>query len=570
MGTKTTHSLLPGSPARATRAASVPLLALVALVLVQPGPSVLAVTPPPAAFPPVEINPSIMVVGAYDWGDRCLDMVQRAAEAGGSVLNFVPTHYWRGSEGGKDKEEPVREFCYMDSSRSCVAFDAAALESFRAGMARCFTAAVRAGLGISVVPHLDDGAGRSGTWRNGLLFSPVLLDPLAAALAAAMADSSSTAEGAAGPGGKAGGGDEPHHQPPPVPVWFALQGEMSATVLRYPHEYTQLVAEMRARLLTALWERGVPAEQVGLSFNYNKFLSWSDKDPHTEDGNADEREAAEPAAGNQTQSAPAPAAAAGVDVAGLTRLFEEVDFVGVSAYGHLKPDFQPQDLDVSATTFFQEMRDTVGLDLASLLRRRGWGTNGTASTAVEFHYSEFGVGGGANGGGHRAARSPAAAAAAPYWGISGVYRPFTDPFSSSNNEMRQWRRSFYSRALDWLGAGAAVRLPPITAGGGGAAGGDGGGGGTAAEVARLPVQHCFLWSMGSWDVLGVYPESTATSGSNAGLAWGGFGGRLRGGAPSPAGGTYRDEDVVAAVTRHNAGVRLASSPAADNLPPVAK
>lgn len=53
----------------------------------------------------------------------------------------------------------------LRSSRSCVAFDSAALETFRAGMARCFTAAVQAGLGVSVVPHLDDGAGRwPGNW----------------------------------------------------------------------------------------------------------------------------------------------------------------------------------------------------------------------------------------------------------------------------------------------------------------------------------------------------------------------------------------------------------------------
>lgn len=44
-------------------------------------------------------------------------MVRRAAEAGGSVVNFVPTHYWRGGGSGRDsrdKGEPVQDFCYMD------------------------------------------------------------------------------------------------------------------------------------------------------------------------------------------------------------------------------------------------------------------------------------------------------------------------------------------------------------------------------------------------------------------------------------------------------------------------
>ena len=83
---------------------------------------------------------------------------------------------------------------------------------------------------------------------------------------------------------------------------------------------------------------------------------------------------------------------------------------------------------------------------------------------------------------------------------------------------------------------------------------------------------------GSWDVLGVYPESSATSGNGGGTLWGGFSTtRLRGGSSSTSsagGGTYRDEDVATAVTRHNAGIRQQQgAPAkrpADKLIPVAK
>ena len=42
---------------------------------------------------------------------------------------------------------------------------------FRAAMTTCLAAAVDAGLGIAVTPHLDDGLGL-GAWRNGLLMHP--------------------------------------------------------------------------------------------------------------------------------------------------------------------------------------------------------------------------------------------------------------------------------------------------------------------------------------------------------------------------------------------------------------
>lgn len=50
-----------------------------------------------------------------------------------------------------------------------------------------------------------------------------MLQPLADALADALSP---------------GAGDR---QTPPLRVWFALQGEMSATVMRFPELYTQLV-----------------------------------------------------------------------------------------------------------------------------------------------------------------------------------------------------------------------------------------------------------------------------------------------------------------------------------------
>ena len=37
-------------------------------------------------------------------------MVNKAAELGGTRLNFVPTHYWKDARG----DGTVDSFCYMD------------------------------------------------------------------------------------------------------------------------------------------------------------------------------------------------------------------------------------------------------------------------------------------------------------------------------------------------------------------------------------------------------------------------------------------------------------------------
>lgn len=48
----------------------------------------------------IQMNPSVMVVGAYDWQpetdgtSRCTQMVDKAAMMGGDRINWFTTHYW--------------------------------------------------------------------------------------------------------------------------------------------------------------------------------------------------------------------------------------------------------------------------------------------------------------------------------------------------------------------------------------------------------------------------------------------------------------------------------------------
>ncbi|PNW74409.1 hypothetical protein CHLRE_13g607400v5 [Chlamydomonas reinhardtii] len=628
---------------------------------------------------PVELNPSVMVLGEFDWvpyqvappyTSRCTDMVDRAKKvAGGSRVNFVPTHYWK----DRDEDGSIDSFCYMDSTMTCLNHDGPSVASFRAGMELCFRRAVEEGLGVSLVPHLDDG-GKTAAWRNGLVFNPnkaygglsyaqVMLEPLVDALAAALAAKPDWVQ--------------------PLPVWMALQGEMSATVLRYPHEYTQLLSELKERLLRRMRAAGaseayVAAQreltQVGVSFNFNKvlqvntgggagggsaasvlsrflgfgpfaaatssltafmgrgLLAASQLLPQRADGSSssggvssgssssgglqairrqpeesskaalvaaegaapgaatthghdhrhdgkehdgnkhDGKEAKEvgqaksaeaaaravtphriqaaassAAAGSQdlhaaaprrrrdllqaaaakpaavvpttaaaaaaaaaSSTAPGPGSSAGkIDILALGALFEAIDFLGISAYAALDdPDFPMTALQNAAFTYFGEMRDQVGLDVSAILKRRN----------LDLHYSEFGLGGGNSPLGTTPARTPEAAARMPFYGVWGAYAgPATDPWAPP--QMRAFLHSFFAKTLSWLAVGGGP---------------------------TYKISHCFLWGMGSWDVLGIYPESTTPSGS------------------------FRDPQLVQAVTAHNTRAVALAPPRSSSTPAAAK
>lgn len=55
---------------------------------------------PLASGTPVQLNPSVMLVGLVDWlptgpkTSRCTEMVDRASQMGGDRLNWFTTHYW--------------------------------------------------------------------------------------------------------------------------------------------------------------------------------------------------------------------------------------------------------------------------------------------------------------------------------------------------------------------------------------------------------------------------------------------------------------------------------------------
>lgn len=76
---------------------------------------------------------------------------------------------------------------------------------------------------------------------------------------------------------------------------------------------------------------------------------------------------------------------------------------------------------------------------------------------------------------------------------------------------RSYLREFYSKALQWL---------------------------ANPSQTTFKITSVFIWSMASWDVLGIYPEST-----------------------TPSQGSYRDPQMAEAIAAYNKGVSAAQEQA---------
>ncbi len=92
----------------------------------------------------------------------------------------------------------------------------------------------------------------------------------------------------------------------------------------------------------------------------------------------------------------------------------------------------------------------------------------------------------------------------PFFGKWEEYRKADDPWALPDNAA--YRKSLYKKYLAWLAKGTGP---------------------------RLRISHVFMWSGGSWDVLGTHYHSTNKEGS------------------------FRDDDVFKWVQEHNAKVNAA-------------
>jgi hypothetical protein len=258
---------------------------------------------------------------------------------------------------------------------------------------------------------------------------------------------------------------------------------MSATLMRYTSDWAQLIPLVKDTVGICLAD-----VKMGAGLNFNAL---------------DAVEGAATTLGSAfldallsgTIQAPTNARAPVIQVDMLkVLLMEKLDFLGVSAYSPFSGvDFGVNEFQDAATGVIQALASIVGVDIGSLVK----------SGKLELIYNQFGIGGGQNWMA-KMAEAAEACAKQPWAGVSGAYSALLDPWK--NSYLDAFRESFFAKALTWL---------------------------VAPTDGTVGVSDVFVWSVSSWDVFGIYPDST-----------------------SP-GGSFRDLTIVQQIAHHNTAVMAA-------------
>lgn len=124
---------------------------------------------------------------------------------------------------------------------------------------------------------------------------------------------------------------------------------------------------------------------------------------------------------------------------------------------------------------------------------------------VEIHFGEFGMGGGVSNRNNMPAKTAQQAAETPFFGVGGSYTCANDPFQmcypDTPNEVRDYRRRYYEEAAKYFQSGGC-------------------------DYSGVTV--AYLWGLGSWDVLDIYPGDDGSEGN------------------------YKDPVVIETIENHNA------------------
>ena len=156
---------------------------------------------------------------------EALAAIDAAAARGERRLNVVVTILVDLS-----KDLKIKSFGGNDANGDYTPFDDAMRNEMQAKLRQIFTRMVKHHMDITILPHIDAGAG-TRTWRNWVDFDPLtvyggysynnlLLDTIASALTATV-----------------------NHD---TEIDFALSGEMGTSLFRYPQSYRMIVAQLRA------------------------------------------------------------------------------------------------------------------------------------------------------------------------------------------------------------------------------------------------------------------------------------------------------------------------------------
>jgi len=360
------------------------------VILVTSIASARAEAPSGAARSIAPLNPSILLFHKPHHNNG-VEQVRRAAQLGCRTVNVVVT-LW----------------CDIDEQRQVLSLgrlhkgkyrplDDQLLAEFSEQLRLVFAAAVEHDLDLSILGHLNSG-GKVEDWRNFFLFDP-LVEYAGYSYQQAMIEP--IVEALVATVG------------PQTRVEFSLTGEMGRSAFVYPESYVQLIDSLHQ-------EPRLPDLELGLSFNFNR-------------------------ADGEHESTPE-------QLAGLNRLLQRCDFIGMSHYRWFELPIDRDDF-VQAVDLFWKQFDLPGVE---------------ADRGKPMHFSEVGLGGGRDNG--VPAETAQQAAKTPYRGCTD---PATNPWRDP--QLRQLRLDFHRALLEYL-----ANQPPGT-----------------------NLTEAFLWSEGSWDPMDI-------------------------------------------------------------------
>ncbi|WIA11873.1 hypothetical protein OEZ85_011959 [Tetradesmus obliquus] len=386
---------------------------------------------------PVDVSIVLLFMSDVEGGENspCVQMLKRALEFKGRAINFFVTQYY--ADYNSDNRVDALGYKESQYDKSFRGFNWDAAYRFSKGLTYCMKRAVDNNMYIVTHIHLDDGMDK-GTWRNAMIFNPnqkycalSFWEAVGKPTALAIKDANYKKRD----------------------VYYAMQAEMGATLFYHPVAWRSVMSSVKSVIAQA----GTPRNKVkvGVNINWEKVCGCPAELIYSTDYYNDLKN-------NwwKVQNA--------VNVGEVRKLFQNVDFIGVSAYAGLPRYPTLSDLETSLRKVDQEL-GLFGMSLKGL--------------GKEIIYSEYGLGGGQTGDYKTPAQSSFNVAASPYWGVEGVYASNIDPWQNWDN--RQFMQNYYQLTTEYAKRGGI----------------------------SYPVNGIFLWNIISYDVLGIHYFSSSNQGS---------------------------------------------------------
>ena len=160
------------------------------------------------------------------------------------------------------------------------------------------------------------------------------------------------------------------------------------------------------------------------------------------------------------------------NIPAIQNLFTSIDFLGMSSYPSINNIQNLQEFQNGVFALSDEFK-LFGLDISQF-----------PDNGIEIHFSEFGIGGSTCAGNEFPATNISHITQCPYFGVFGPYSLKTDPWKSS--QMKGFQIYYYKQLSRWVSQGTGP---------------------------TFKVNAIYLWNVASWDVTGIYHESSSVEGS---------------------------------------------------------